>query len=124
MKIRAALNLVEAIFGAHPAYLYRKFGLCTPEEVRVRGEREAGYRVCPCGNSFFTRARGRGGQVIYCPKCRGITLVCSSCGKMFQRHRSCVLRTMKDPNYTNKRFFCSRECFHNAKKDISMTGKS
>jgi hypothetical protein len=40
-----------------------------------------------------------------------VTLECYTCGKLFTRRQSHVMRTATSPAYINKRFYCSKKCF-------------
>ena len=52
---------------------------------------------------------------IYCSrKCyneaRLVTMECYTCGKLFTRRQSQVMRTATSPEYKTKRYYCSKKC--------------
>jgi endogenous inhibitor of DNA gyrase (YacG/DUF329 family) len=54
-------------------------------------------------------------KAVYCSvKCfneqHRLTLICHTCGKTITRSQSAVLRTETNPEYTEKKFYCSNRC--------------
>ncbi len=113
---------IVAFKEAHPcitlAEIGRHYGL-TRERVRQIIKKETGISygqitkprpLClNCGQSCKKLG------YTYCStachnEARRVTLECYTCGKLFTRRQSHVMRTATSPAYKTKRYYCSKHC--------------
>lgn len=95
-----AVNLVGAIFGVDPVNLKAKFNI----PVYIPKYRRA---ICKSCGIIFDKSKSTKGSR-YCNSCRETIVICSWCGKAFNKYTPTLLSCFGKKN--QDKMFCSRQC--------------